>query len=488
MAQAEHYPCEHPKQAAITNSIVEDLIVGCSLPMSLVENENFRRFLSIMDKRYKPICRATVTKILLDKTKKKEIDLKKELSNAVSVNLTVDIWTDRKMRGYLGITCHYISLPAASPGRDRFPQKTQVPALKSALLHMKRFKGSHTGQNIANAFDAVVEKFDISRSLDHVITDNAANMRKAFAIHFASVEEDLMTGANRRATDASDDVDSMSQTVDVAAGSDTVDDPDLWENLPGDEMSVIDDMVRSSSKGERLPCFNHTLHLVASDGLKETKCISLIISKCCKMSSLLHQSCSFQEAFAEQFGTSKSIPASVVTRWNSTLRQLQAVLSLEMSSLNALLEKEGHKNLIISAREWSQLTEACEILDPFAEATELTEGEKCVTISSVLPAVLKLQLHLQVFSVKAKYCAPMVKSLTASLNHRFDGLLNASTPSPFRHDVQPGTSFDSQIYLIAAFFDPKFKLRWIDKDTRPSTTANRHMLRTEILGKNHYVC
>jgi hypothetical protein len=388
------------------------------------------------------------------------------------------------MRGYLGITCHYISLPVPNPERDLSTYTTQVPALKSALLHMKRFKGSHTGQNIANAFDAVVEKFNIGRSLDHVITDNAANMRKAFAIHFASVEED----SNHHATDESAGFDSNSQTVDIAAGSDIIDDPDLWESLHEDEIRVVDDMVRSSSKGERLSCFNHSLHLVASDGLKESKCISLVVSKCCKISSLLHQSCSFHEAFTEQFGTSKGIPASVVTRWNSTLRQLQAVLSLDMSTLNAVLEREGHKNLIFSAREWSQLTEACEILDPFAEATELTEGEKSVTISYVLPAVLKLQRHLQALNEKAKFCTPMVEALIKSLNHRFDGLLNVSTPSSCRHDVPSGTCFDAHIYLIAAFFDPKFRLQWIEKDTRPSTIANRELLRTEMLGKDKMFC
>ena len=159
------------------------------------------------------------------------------------------------MRGYLGITCHYISLPVPTPGRDLSTYTTQVPALKSALLHMKRFKGSHTGHNVANAFNAVVEKFDIGRSLHHFINDNAANMRKAFAIHFASVEED----SNHHVPDESVGVDSNSQTVDIAADSDIIDDPDSWESLHEDEISVVDDMVRSSSKGERLLCFNHSL-------------------------------------------------------------------------------------------------------------------------------------------------------------------------------------------------------------------------------------
>lgn len=465
----DHYPRGHAKQSAITDSIIEDLIVGCSLAMSIVENEHFRRFLSIVDKRYRPICRATVTKQLKEMADKKETILKEELSKAHTVNLTVDIWSDRKMRGYLGITSHFISLqlPTANLGMHAQPP----PALKSALLYMKRFKGSHTGQHIADAFDAVVERFKIRNSLNHVITDNAANMKKAFAIQFASPDEAVVEEGGP--------IDSQ-----LVETEDIIDDPDSWETLPVDEVIVIDDILRSSSKGERLSCFNHTLHLVVFDGLKETKCISLVVSKSCKLSSLLHQSCSFEEAFADQFGTDKGIPASVVTRWNSTLRQLQAVLSLDMCALNAVLEKEGHKNLIFSVREWSQLAEACEMLDPFAEATELTEGEKTVTISSVLPAVLKLERHLQVFSTKAKYCAPMAKALANSLHRRFAGMLHVASPSSSRQPgAQLGKDFASHIYLIAPFFDPKFRLQWIDKDTRLSTTADRELLRNEVLGK-----
>lgn len=120
------------------------------------------------------------------------------------------------------------------------------------------------------AFNALVEKFDIGRSLDHDATDNTANMRKAFAIHFASVEDD----SNHHATDESAGTDSNSQTVDIAAGSDIFDDPDLWESVHEDEISVVDDMLRSPSKGEGMSYLNNSLHLLASDGLQ---CMVLIL-------------------------------------------------------------------------------------------------------------------------------------------------------------------------------------------------------------------
>jgi len=53
---------------------------------------------------------------------------------------------------------------------------------------------------------------------------------------------------------------------------------------------------------------------VVGDGLKSTRCVSAALAKCCKISSLLHTSSSFKDAFEEMFGANRSVPAIVVTR------------------------------------------------------------------------------------------------------------------------------------------------------------------------------
>ena len=55
-------------------------------------------------------------------------------------------------------------------------------------------------------------------------------------------------------------------------------------------------------------------------------------------------------------------------------------------------------------REWNQLKELCDILKPFAQATDLTQGEKCVTVSAVLPSVLSLNNHLEKLKQQVGYC------------------------------------------------------------------------------------
>jgi hypothetical protein len=54
----------HGKQKAISKSIVEDLIVNCSMPISIVENAHFRHFLSVTDPQSTSIPRHTVSKML----------------------------------------------------------------------------------------------------------------------------------------------------------------------------------------------------------------------------------------------------------------------------------------------------------------------------------------------------------------------------------------------------------------------------------------
>jgi len=63
------------------------------------------------------------------------------------------------------------------------------------------------------------------------------------------------------------------------------------------------------------------------------------------------------DEFEQAFGKNNGIPAAVCTRWNSTLRQLQAVVALEQKKLTTVLEARGYKNIILTSREWAQLSE-----------------------------------------------------------------------------------------------------------------------------------
>lgn len=456
------YSCRHPRQAAITNALINDLIVGCSLPLSLVENEHFRHFLYVMDSKYTPSARATLALTLERTAVALKEKLKNELKCANTVNVTVDIWSDRKMRGFMATTVHYVSV-SRLPGASKNYKSMQLCDIKSGLLAIERFTGSHTGEKIAAQFEAVLESYELRDKIDFIVTDNAANMRKAFTVCFPKFDE--TTTADSSDSEAVEDVD----------------DPQTWEQLPENEMASVNNIIDATCKQERLSCFCHSLHLTVSDGLSDTKCVSAAIAKSSKLSSLLHQSTSFKDSFEKHFGKNKGIPASVNTRWNSTLRQIQAIIALDQQDFTTMLENDGHRNLILTPREWAQLTELSDILEPFAEATNLTQGNKVATISNVLPATLSLRTHLLEWRIKAKYCQPVVKALLSSLQTRFAGLFNKATPPRRRTSIPNEGKFGNDIYFIATVLDPKFRLCWLHVDVEGSA-RDKNDLKQEIVG------
>ena len=133
------------------------------MPLSLTENGHFRHFLSVADSKYQPVSHRTITlkiESLVAETREK---IKVLLAGADHVSVTVDIWSDRRKRGFLGVTGHVL---ATSEGVQ----------LNSYLLACSRFEGVHTGERISEAFDSICHNYDIRQKLDFVICDNAANM------------------------------------------------------------------------------------------------------------------------------------------------------------------------------------------------------------------------------------------------------------------------------------------------------------------------
>ena len=109
--------------------------------------------------------------------------------------------------------------------------------------------------------------------MDYIVTDNAANMKKAFKVTFPA--------------DGNEE----------AAGDDEgqeLEDETLWEELDEEDEVHIEATLSTSSR-QRISCFAHTLQLVVGDGLKEVKCVSRAMAKVTKISTLLHKSTVFKE-------------------------------------------------------------------------------------------------------------------------------------------------------------------------------------------------
>ena len=160
------YSLHSPRQQAISEAITQDLVIGCCLPLSLVENEYLKHFLGIMDSKYTPISGITISeKQIPELVRKVEETVLKKLETRASVSLTTDHWSDRRLRSFLGVTAH-----VCSESQDSF-------AIESYLLDCRCFTGSHSAERIASTFEEITEEYAICQKISYIITDNAANMK-----------------------------------------------------------------------------------------------------------------------------------------------------------------------------------------------------------------------------------------------------------------------------------------------------------------------
>ena len=106
------------------------------------------------------MARSTLTSKVLPQLRaegtKKVMDLLSQHSN---ISLTTDIWTDRTMHSYLGVTAHIMG---TNPKTGRY-------GLSSVLLTCQHFRGRHTGERIAQAFDSIVEDYNIGAKVSWAV-------------------------------------------------------------------------------------------------------------------------------------------------------------------------------------------------------------------------------------------------------------------------------------------------------------------------------
>jgi hypothetical protein len=91
--------------------------------------------------------------------------------------------------------------------------------------------------------------------------------------------------------------------------------------------------------------------------------------------------------------------------------------------------------------------------------------------------------HLEDVNRRQKFCNPIITALLESMRERFDGIIQRVTiPTSLRSaDEVRNLPFGCDIYILATFVDPKFKVRWIDNKLKISD-ADKDNLRKEIKG------
>jgi hypothetical protein len=214
------------------------------------------------------------------------------------------------------------------------------------------------------------------------------------------------------------------------------------------------------------------------DGLNKLNTVTGLLAKCSKLANLTHQSSTFRTSFEDQFGKGRSVPKTNATRWNSMFYQLSCIAKLDVAKLGELMRKTEHTNLIFTQRETAMLRELVDILQPFAEATNLLQGDEYPTIGCVVPSLVSLHKCLTALSGTVKYHATLVNALMTSLCERFGGLLQ-NVKLCDSNKTKKNVNFSSVMYLMASALDPNYALLWLEED-HPGSEETKKAVRDNI--------
>ena len=163
------------KQNRLITSITKNLIISCNLPFNLVESPGFRSFMKECNIKHEPISSKKIKREVIPSFKNTIFKVINEKLNDIHyLTLTVDGWSDRRCRSFLGITGHFIDSKMTS---------------HAVLIEFLRMKSPHTGENIRQLTEEVLEKYNIREKVYKIVTDNASSMIKAYKFGLFSEEE-----------------------------------------------------------------------------------------------------------------------------------------------------------------------------------------------------------------------------------------------------------------------------------------------------------
>ncbi|CAF4794697.1 unnamed protein product [Rotaria sp. Silwood1] len=448
-----YYNNNHPRQIQLSKSIVENLIIDLGLPLSIVERQPFIKFMNTKDPKFTMTSRRTLSRTTIPRLYNAMNDeLKKFCNQSQFISLTLDIWTDRRLRAFFAMTGH------------AFVDNE----LKSYVLCFLPLHGSHTANLLLQTYENIVSMFDIQTKLVRLVTDNAANNIKAF-------ENLIIPGFEHYFDIEDDDNDENGSDLDLDGFSDDDNDESAVPVIDNNDSNMIEliknsfDNVAANNESLRIPCFAHTIQLVVNDGLKQVSSIESALSKVSKIAKLSHTSTIFAEKL-ENIG--KSIPKATKTRWNSQFNTVEKILRIPSSELNEMLILVKRKDLCLLTKDCQMLNEFVSLLILFADATTITQAENTPSISFIAPTVLAIYYDLVNEQSNVLYTSFLCHALLTSLVSRFGGLLEELGVSIDKSIKQKNSSklYRDQIFIYAPFLDGKFKLHWITESSLPLET------------------
>lgn len=272
------------------------------------------------------------------------------------ISFTIDGWSSFNMKGYYGITAHFID---------------KNWKLHSILLDFVAADGQHTGNAIAKLFFQILQFYDVTRCVQGITTDNTNSnftfireLKKFICdidtknIHFVCFAHILNLGAR-------DFMKILDSEVEEAA------------NILTDSSASDDDDCQVSSSSVR------KIHSLAKK-IKNSEHLRKDFDKFCTTLNL-----------------KITMPKlDVMTRWNSTFDMLRWSLNMK-KALNILCDNvENLNNLKPTDTEWSLIERICQYLTVFKSISTVLEGESYATLPMVIIGINMLLDRLESWAME----------------------------------------------------------------------------------------
>ena len=146
---------------------IAEMMVLDFQPLSIVSDVGFIRLLNMLEPRYKvPSRRYFMENIIPQMKQSIDLQIAELIKDVHYFSFTTDIWsTSLNNQSLISLTTHWIDDSCAR---------------RSAVLHVRRIEGSHSGAATCQMIEIMIDGWKISIERVHlVLTDNVSNMKKA---------------------------------------------------------------------------------------------------------------------------------------------------------------------------------------------------------------------------------------------------------------------------------------------------------------------
>lgn len=418
---------ERQLQSAIQQSQLEEacvrLITVRNLPHSILDWPEFWSVILAVNYTSKSIIKLTRKSVpkLIEATFLHHFEqLKKKLGKALSwIHFSIDMWTSPSKTGYQAIVAHWAD--------------EETRQAECALISLREFKGGHGGEEQARVFLEVIDEYKLSNRIGFFTMDNASSNDKM--LRYISERIADFHPVLRRVRCNGHIINLAVQSF-LFSPKRSKRSQSQHEEDDAIELAITE--TRGLSEAEKQS--KMTQEKLAEEWRKHGA-----LGKLHNLNVWYRASTARYQEFISKVG--RAIPLDNETRWNSWAIEVAVALS-KRKEINSWQE-DHHSELgedRLEFKDWQELQQVDEFLQPFLSATKGTEGEES-SLDDMLMSMDFLIEHFKLQKEKHKNNPQMTTRILASW---------------FKFDKYYQLTDDSPIYAAAVLLNPALRRAYLD--------------------------